>query len=152
LTSLVSAQEMNAFFRANFKGDRGTLPNISLAEANHIIMKAPMGEQNLRPGGFISDYAHGSDIQFKYRFPSPLERRNRYGRRQNGETRPLSRCCRRGDMGRQPGENIQPRDSNLRPAKASLIFVNRKLCCQSLHPLFDSKAARCTCGRPYANT
>jgi len=54
LTSLVSAQEMNAFFRANFKGDRGTLPNISLAEANHIIMKAPMGEQNLRPGGFIS--------------------------------------------------------------------------------------------------
>jgi len=54
LTSLVSAQEMNAFFQENFKGDRGTLPDITLAEANHIIMKAPMGEQNLRPGGFIS--------------------------------------------------------------------------------------------------
>ena len=52
--SKVSAEEMNHFFRENFKGDRGTLPNITLAEADHIIMRAPMGEQNMRPGGFIS--------------------------------------------------------------------------------------------------
>jgi len=54
VTSLVSAEEINAFFRANFKGERGTLPDIILAEADHIIMKAPMGEKNMRPGGFIS--------------------------------------------------------------------------------------------------
>jgi len=53
-TSKVSAEDMNQFFRENFKGDRGTLPDITLAEANHIIMKAPMGEQNMRPGGFVS--------------------------------------------------------------------------------------------------
>jgi len=47
LTSLVSAEEMNAFFLENFKGDRGTLPDIALAEADHVIMKAPMG-------GFVS--------------------------------------------------------------------------------------------------
>ena len=52
--SKVSADEMNHFFRENFKGDRGTLPDITLAEADHIIMRAPMGEQNMRPGGFIS--------------------------------------------------------------------------------------------------
>jgi len=52
--SKVSAEEMNHFFRENFKGDRGTLPDITLAEADHIIMRAPMGEQNMRPGGFIS--------------------------------------------------------------------------------------------------
>ena len=52
--SKVSADEMNQFFRENFKGDRGTLPDITLAEADHIIMRAPMGEQNMRPGGFIS--------------------------------------------------------------------------------------------------
>lgn len=52
--SKVSAQEMNAFFRENFKGDRGTLPDISLAQPDHVIMEAPMGEQNIRPGGFIS--------------------------------------------------------------------------------------------------
>ena len=52
--SKVSAEAMNHFFRENFKGDRGTLPDITLAEADHIIMRAPMGEQNMRPGGFIS--------------------------------------------------------------------------------------------------
>ena len=52
--SKVSAEEINHFFRENFKGDRGTLPDITLAEADHIIMRAPMGEQNMRPGGFIS--------------------------------------------------------------------------------------------------
>jgi len=52
--SKVSAQDMNQFFRDNFKGDRGTLPDISLAEADHVIMDAPMGEQNMRPGGFVS--------------------------------------------------------------------------------------------------
>lgn len=52
--SKVSAQEMNAFFRENFKGDRGALPDITLAAADHVIMEAPMGEQNIRPGGFIS--------------------------------------------------------------------------------------------------
>ena len=52
--SKVSAEEMNHFFHENFKGDRGTLPDIILAEADHVIMQAPMGEQNMRPGGFIS--------------------------------------------------------------------------------------------------
>ena len=54
MTSLVSAKEMNAFFLEHFKGDRGTLPDITLAARDHIIMKAPMGERNMRPGGFIS--------------------------------------------------------------------------------------------------
>ena len=52
--SKVSAEEMNHFFRENFKGDRGTLPDIILAEADHVIMQTPMGEQNMRPGGFVS--------------------------------------------------------------------------------------------------
>jgi len=54
VTSLASAEEINAFFQANFKGERDTLPDIILAEADHIIMKAPMSEKNMRPGGFIS--------------------------------------------------------------------------------------------------
>ena len=53
-TSKVSAGELNRFFRENFKGDRGTLPDITLAEADHVIMEASMGEQNIRPGGFVS--------------------------------------------------------------------------------------------------
>ena len=52
--SKVSADEMNQFFRENFKGDRGTLPEITLAEADHIIMEASIGEQNMHPGGFVS--------------------------------------------------------------------------------------------------
>ena len=52
--SKVSAEEMNLFFRENFKGDRGALPDITLAEAVHVIMQAPMGEQNMRPGGYVS--------------------------------------------------------------------------------------------------
>lgn len=52
--SKVSAPEMNAFFRENFKGDRGTLPDITLAVPDHVIMEATMGEKNIRPGGFIS--------------------------------------------------------------------------------------------------
>ena len=52
--SKVSAEDMNAFFRENFKGDRGTLPDITHAEPDHIIMRAPMGERNTRPGGSIS--------------------------------------------------------------------------------------------------
>lgn len=53
-TSKVSAEALNQFFRENFKGDRGTLPDITLAEADHVIMQAPMSEQNMRPGGFVS--------------------------------------------------------------------------------------------------
>ena len=49
-----SIEEMTRFFEAAFKGDRGALPVITLAESGHVIMKAPMGEQNMRPGGFIS--------------------------------------------------------------------------------------------------
>ena len=52
--SAVSAAEMNAFFIANFKGDRGHLPDITHAAAGHIIMRAKMGEQNLRPPNFVS--------------------------------------------------------------------------------------------------
>lgn len=52
--SKVSAEEMNHFFQENFKGDRGTLPDITLAEADHVIMEAPMSEKNMRPGGFVS--------------------------------------------------------------------------------------------------
>ena len=52
--SKVSAKEMNQFFRENFKGERGGLPDITLAEPDHIIMEAPMDESNIRPGGFIS--------------------------------------------------------------------------------------------------
>ena len=54
MTSKVSAEQMNQFFRENFKGDRGALPEIILAEENHVLMRAAMGEQNLRPGGFVS--------------------------------------------------------------------------------------------------
>ena len=52
--SKVSAEDMNRFFRENFKGDRGALPDITLAEPDHVIMEAPMSEQNIRPGGFVS--------------------------------------------------------------------------------------------------
>ena len=52
--SQVSAEDMNRFFRENFKGDRGTLPDITLAESDHVIMQASMSEQNMRPGGFVS--------------------------------------------------------------------------------------------------
>jgi len=52
--SKVSAEDMNRFFRENFKGDRGALPDIILADPDYVIMEAPMGEQNIRPGGFIS--------------------------------------------------------------------------------------------------
>ena len=66
LTSVISSDAMNAFFLENFKGDRGTLPQITLAEADHVIMKAPMGEQNMRPGGYISCLLYTS--------PSPRDR------------------------------------------------------------------------------
>lgn len=52
--SKVSAEDMNRFFRENFKGERGMLPDITLAEADHVIMESTVGEQNMRPGGFIS--------------------------------------------------------------------------------------------------
>lgn len=52
--SKVSTKDMNIFFRENFKGRRGLMPDITLAEAGHVIMAAPMGEQNIRPGGSIS--------------------------------------------------------------------------------------------------
>jgi len=52
--SKVSAEEMNRFFSDNFKGDRGALPDITLAKADHVIMSVPMRERNMRPGGFIS--------------------------------------------------------------------------------------------------
>jgi uncharacterized protein (TIGR00369 family) len=52
--SVVSAEEMNAFFDANFKGDRGQMPDIIQAEADHVIMRAQMSDANIRPGGFIS--------------------------------------------------------------------------------------------------
>lgn len=52
--SLVSAEDMNSFFLENFKGDRGLLPDITLAETDHVIMAAPMSERNIRPGGSIS--------------------------------------------------------------------------------------------------
>jgi len=49
-----TSEEMTTFFLENFKGEKGTLPEITLAEAGHVIMKAPMSERNMRPGGFIS--------------------------------------------------------------------------------------------------
>lgn len=52
--SVVSAIDMNSFFLKNFKGDRGLLPDITLAETDHVIMTAPMSERNIRPGGSIS--------------------------------------------------------------------------------------------------
>ena len=52
--SKVSATEMNAFFATAFKGDKDMIPEITLAEADHIIMRAKMSEANLRPGGSIS--------------------------------------------------------------------------------------------------
>jgi len=44
------------FFLANFKGegDRGQLPDITLAEPDHIMMRARMEERNMRPGGMVS--------------------------------------------------------------------------------------------------
>lgn len=52
--SKVSAIELNTFFLANFKGDRGQLPDISLAEDGHIRMHQKVDERNLRPPNFIS--------------------------------------------------------------------------------------------------
>ena len=52
--SKVSAQDMNRFFRDNFTGNPDALPDITLAEPDHVIMRASMGEQNIRPGGFVS--------------------------------------------------------------------------------------------------
>jgi len=52
--SRASIEEMTAFFVENFKGEKDTLPEITLVEAGHVIMKAPMSERNMRPGGFIS--------------------------------------------------------------------------------------------------
>jgi len=52
--SRASIEEMTTFFLENFKGEKGTLPEITLAEAGHVIMKAPMSERNMRPGGFVS--------------------------------------------------------------------------------------------------
>lgn len=52
--SKVSADEMNVFFRENFKGDRGTLPDIITAQPDHIIMQAKMDESNRRPPNFIN--------------------------------------------------------------------------------------------------
>lgn len=50
----VSAAEMNDFFAQTFKGDRGHIPDITLAEDDHVIMRAAMNENNLRPPNFIS--------------------------------------------------------------------------------------------------
>lgn len=52
--SKVTTAELNAFFENNFKGDRGDLPDITLAEPDHIIMNAKMSVRNLRPPNFIS--------------------------------------------------------------------------------------------------
>jgi len=49
-----TAEEMTAFFLESFKGVKGTLPEITLAEVGHVIMKAPMSVENIRPGGFVS--------------------------------------------------------------------------------------------------
>jgi len=49
-----TAEDIQAFFLKHFKGEKGTLPKIALAELGHVIMKAPMSERNMRPGGFIS--------------------------------------------------------------------------------------------------
>ena len=52
--SAVSVEDLNSFFRKNFKGDRGLLPDITMAETDHVIMAALMSERNIRPGGSIS--------------------------------------------------------------------------------------------------
>jgi len=52
--SIVSAAKLNSFFIENFKGDRGHLPDITLAEDGHIRMTQKMDERNLRPPNFIS--------------------------------------------------------------------------------------------------
>ena len=52
--SKVSAEDMNRFFLDAFNGDPASIPAITLAEADHVIMEAPMSDKNLRPGGFIS--------------------------------------------------------------------------------------------------
>jgi len=52
--SRTTAEEINTFFLENFKGEKGTLPEIVLAEMGHVIMKAPISVQNIRPGGFVS--------------------------------------------------------------------------------------------------
>ena len=49
-----NSQDMYSFFRENFKGNCGILPDIILAETDHVIMTAPMGERNTRPGGSVS--------------------------------------------------------------------------------------------------
>jgi len=52
--NLATAKDMDTFFLEHFKGEKGTLPEIILAEADHVIMKAPMSVRNTRPGGYVS--------------------------------------------------------------------------------------------------
>jgi uncharacterized protein (TIGR00369 family) len=52
--SKVSAEDMNRFFLEAFNGNPASIPAITLVDADHVIMEAPMSDKNLRPGGFIS--------------------------------------------------------------------------------------------------
>ncbi len=49
--SKVSAAELNSFFIANFPGDRGQIPDITLAEDGRIVMKQKMDERKLTTTG-----------------------------------------------------------------------------------------------------
>ena len=51
--SKVSKAEFNKFFLENFPGNRGHLPEITLAEDGLIIMRQKMDESNLRPPNYI---------------------------------------------------------------------------------------------------
>ena len=52
--SIVSAADLNTFFIDNFPGDRGQLPDITLAEDGRILMHQIMEERNLRPPNYIN--------------------------------------------------------------------------------------------------
>lgn len=52
--SKISADDLNAFFAAHFEKHSDIMPEITLAEPDHVIMKAPVDERNLRPPNFIN--------------------------------------------------------------------------------------------------
>lgn len=54
MSSKVTIEEIDAFFRQNFHGDPAHYPKITLMEADRAIVRMVASQANLRPGGYIS--------------------------------------------------------------------------------------------------
>jgi len=78
--SRASIEEMTMFFLENFKGEKGTLPEITLAEAagrvclwtySNVLGRSHCLCCHIYPNGYYTD---GFYIKSQYRFSTPLER------------------------------------------------------------------------------